>query len=78
MCAIGGSCGPANSGRIFIRLKPRDQRKIRRCRMIAANSGPSSPRFPESAPIRQNPPTIRIGGRLSKSLYQYTLQGARH
>ncbi len=41
--------------------------------------GPSSPWCRACAPSsrsRQIPPTIRIGGRLTKSQYQYTLQGS--
>ncbi|MBI3351305.1 MAG: efflux RND transporter permease subunit [Nitrospirae bacterium] len=74
MSAIGAG-GPnvtGNTGRIFMRLKPRSQRPdveqvIQELRpKLAAVTGIKA--FP------QNLPTIRIGGQLTKSLYQYTLQ----
>jgi HAE1 family hydrophobic/amphiphilic exporter-1 len=69
----GGSTATGNSGRMFMRLKPRSQRPhvdeiiqyLRR--KLAAIPGISS--------YVQNPPLIRIGGMLTKSLYQFTLQG---
>ncbi len=69
----GGAGGSFNSGRMNIRLKPRHERKlssdeiIRNFRKLAA-AVPGIRMFP------QNPPAIRIGGRLTKSQYQYTLQ----
>ena len=62
-----------NSGRVFIRLKPRSERKdsvdriIQRLRRELAE-------VPGINTFLQNPPAIQIGGRLTKSLYQYTLQ----
>ncbi len=64
----------ANTGRIFMHLKPRSERKagvgeiIQRLRRRFAT-------IPGINVYLQNPPTIRIGGQLTKSLYQYTLQG---
>ncbi len=62
----------ANNGRIFMQLKPRDQRPhvdeiIKQLREQVA-SVPGIKVFP------QNLPPIRIGGTLTKSLYQFTLQ----
>ena len=73
--AIGASMHSpaANTGRIFMQLKPRDQRPhvdeiIKQLRgQVAAVPGIRV--FP------QNLPPIRIGGTLTKSLYQFTLQG---
>ena len=42
-------------------------RSSRRC-------GRSSPRLPGMKVYMQNPPTIRIGGQVSKSLYQFSMQ----
>ncbi len=75
MSSIGAS-GPnatGNSGRIFIRLKPLSERTLSADQVIQElrpklNSIPGIRAFP------QNPPPIRIGGQLSKSLYQLTLQ----
>jgi HAE1 family hydrophobic/amphiphilic exporter-1 len=69
----GGPTAAGNSGRLFMRLKPRSQRphvdeviqELRR--KLAAVPGISV--------YLQNPPIIRIGGTLSKGLYQFTLQG---
>ena len=36
--------------------------------------GPSSPSFPACDVYLQNPPTIRIGGQVTKSLYQFSMQ----
>jgi HAE1 family hydrophobic/amphiphilic exporter-1 len=63
----------ANTGRIFMQLTPRNQRPhveeiIKQLRVQLA-SVPGIRVFP------QNLPPIRIGGTLTKSLYQFTLQG---
>src|SRR5258708_24516378 len=69
----GGSTLSGNSGRLFMRLKPRagrphvDQIIQKFRRQFAAVPGINV--------FLQNPPLIRIGGMLSKSLYQFTLQG---
>ena len=66
---MGG--GSSNNGRIVVTLKPRSQRPpvddvVREFRRdLAGIAGLRV--FP------QNPPTIRIGGNQSKSLYQFTL-----
>jgi HAE1 family hydrophobic/amphiphilic exporter-1 len=63
-----------NQGRIFIHLKDRSERSlsadevIQELRMKAAQ-------IPGIQIFLQNPPPIRIGGQLTKSLYQLTLQG---
>ena len=64
-----------NSGRIFIRLKPRSRAHALRRRGDRRSCGPSWPRCPGIRAFLQNPPPIRIGGTLTKSLYQFTLQG---
>ncbi|MCE5335715.1 MAG: efflux RND transporter permease subunit [Desulfobacteraceae bacterium] len=75
MSAAGatGSSPTGNSGRMFIHLRPRDQRDhvtdvIQRLRKQVAE-------IPGMSIYMQNPPTIQIGGRQTKSQYQYTLQG---
>ena len=76
MSGMGGG-GPAggagNTGRIFMRLKPRDQRKLSADEVIQE----LRPKFAQVPGIRvfmQNLPPIRIGGTLTKSQYQFTLQ----
>jgi HAE1 family hydrophobic/amphiphilic exporter-1 len=69
-----GRGGASNNGIIFIRLGPREERPhvdqvIRELRARLAG-------IPGIQVFLQNPPPIRIGGRLTKSQYQYTLQGS--
>ncbi len=71
MSFIGG--GQMNQGRIFMHLKPRSQRRLSADQVIQE----LNPKFSTVPGIRvylQNPPPIRIGGQLTKSLYQFTLQ----
>ncbi|HXQ30057.1 MAG TPA: efflux RND transporter permease subunit, partial [Gemmatimonadales bacterium] len=71
MSFIGG--GQMNQGRIFMHLKPRAQRALSADQVIQE----LNPKFAAIPGIRvflQNPPPIRIGGQLTKSLYQFTLQ----
>ena len=63
-----------NTGRIFVRLKPRGERKLSPDQVIE-ELRPKLNAIPGSAAYLQNPPLIRIGGQLTKSLYQFTLQG---
>jgi len=70
----GGSSVAGNTGRVFARLTPRDRRQLTPEQVIEE----LRPRLRAVAGMRvflQNPPLIRIGGQLTKSLYQYTLQG---
>ncbi len=65
--------GGPNFGRMFMHLKPRAERDsldtiIGRLRQKMSG-------LPYMRVYLQNPPTIRIGGQVSTSLYQYTLQG---
>ena len=82
----GGSGETGNTGRVFIKLKPRSERPkvcsgtwIETCRSLSANEiirelRPKLSRIPGIRASLQNPPVIRIGGRISRSLYQFTLQ----
>jgi len=73
--AIGASRhNPAgNSGRIFVRLKPRDERRLGPEEIIQ-EMRPKLSQIPGMRVFMQNLPPIRIGGVLTKSLYQFTLQ----
>ncbi len=64
----------SNQGILFIRLKPRSERGG--VDEVMARLRPKLAKIPGILVFMQNPPPIRIGGRLSKSLYQITLQGA--
>ncbi|MGH7823583.1 MAG: efflux RND transporter permease subunit [Candidatus Binatia bacterium] len=70
---IGGASLTGNTGRIFIKLKPRSERSLRAHEVIR-ELRPKLTRVPGIRVSLQNPPVIRIGGRLSRSLYQFTLQ----
>ncbi len=73
MSSIGGGRG-SNAGFFFIRLKPRNQRKLSADEVIQQ----LRPKLAKVAGIRvflRNVPSLQIGGTTSKSLYQFTLQG---
>ena len=70
----GGSSRTGNTGRVFIHLKDRSQRKHSVDQVIQALR-PKLAQIPGIKVFLQNPPAIRLGGHLTKSLYQYTLQG---
>jgi hydrophobic/amphiphilic exporter-1 (mainly G- bacteria), HAE1 family len=72
--AIGASSHSpaANTGRIFMQLKPRDQRP--HVDEIIAQLRGQVASVPGIKVYPQNLPPIRIGGTLTKSLYQFTLQ----
>jgi len=70
----GGPNSASNTGRMFMILKPLDQRTLSADEVIQE----LRPKFAQVPGIRafmQVPPPIRIGGMLTKSAYQYTLQG---
>jgi HAE1 family hydrophobic/amphiphilic exporter-1 len=72
-----GASGPnatGNSGRIFMHLKPRSERRLSADQVIA-ELRPKLAGIPGIRIFLQNPPVIRIGGNLTKSLWQFTLQG---
>jgi len=71
----GGPNATGNTGRVFMRLKPRSQRKLSSDEVIQ-ELRPKLAAIPGINVYLQNPPTIRLGGSLSKSLYQFTLQDA--
>ncbi|MBO0858247.1 MAG: multidrug efflux RND transporter permease subunit [Chloracidobacterium sp.] len=68
-----GSTSTGNAGRFYMRLKPRSQRELSSDQVIQ-ELRPKLAAIPGINVYLQNPPTIRLGGSLSKSLYQFTLQ----
>jgi HAE1 family hydrophobic/amphiphilic exporter-1 len=70
---VGGSSVAGNQGRIFMKLKPRSERKLH-VDQIIQKYRPLLAQVPGIQAFPQNPPPIRIGGTLTKSLYQLTLQ----
>ncbi len=76
MSSCGSRGGNAsNTGFILVRLKPRGERKLSADEVIQVLRRKCA-QVPGIMIFLQNPPPIRIGGRLSKSQYQYTLQTA--
>ncbi len=74
---IGGSSrssSASNTGRIFATLKPRSERP--RASEIAPMVRAQLAGIPGVRVAVQVPPGIRIGGRMSASIYQYTLYGS--
>lgn len=71
--SVGGMGGSLNQGRLFMRLKPRSQRRLDVDEVIQ-ELRPKLAAVPGVNVFLQNPPPIRIGGQLTKSLYQLTLQ----
>ena len=70
----GGPSSTGNAGRLFIRMKPHSERSEHVDRIIQ-RLRPKLAAVPGMNVYLQNPPAIRIGGRVSKGLYQYTIQG---
>ncbi|HNB71413.1 MAG TPA: efflux RND transporter permease subunit, partial [Acidobacteriota bacterium] len=65
----------SNSGKLLILLKPLHERTAKADDIIIQ----LRPQLAQVAGIEvflQNPPTVSIGGQVSKSLYQFTLQGS--
>jgi hydrophobic/amphiphilic exporter-1 (mainly G- bacteria), HAE1 family len=70
----GGRGGNVNQGRFFLHLRPKRERKLSADQIARALSAKMGA-VPGLRVFFSNPPPITIGGRSSKSLYQYTLQG---
>jgi HAE1 family hydrophobic/amphiphilic exporter-1 len=75
MSAVGASGVSVanNTGRMFMRLKPRSERKLSADEIIQ-QLRPKVSQVPGIMMFMQNLPAIRIGGQLTKSQYQFTLQ----
>jgi hydrophobic/amphiphilic exporter-1 (mainly G- bacteria), HAE1 family len=76
MSAIGasGQTVQGNVGRFFLRLKPRSERKLSADEIIQ-DLKKKTAKVVGINIFMQNLPSITIGGVLTKSQYQYTLQG---
>jgi hydrophobic/amphiphilic exporter-1 (mainly G- bacteria), HAE1 family len=75
MSAVGASglSVANNTGRMFMRLKPRRERELSADEIIQ-ELRPKVSQVPGIQMFMQNLPAIRIGGTLTKSQYQFTLQ----
>ncbi|UBF30036.1 efflux RND transporter permease subunit (plasmid) [Kovacikia minuta CCNUW1] len=71
----GGPNASANTGRIFIRLKPRHDRSLSADEVVQ-ELRPKLSKVPGVKVFLQNPPAINIGGQQTKAQYQYTLQSS--
>ncbi len=69
---VGSSSG-SNSGFLVVRLRPRKERSVS-AEEIAQQLRREMARVPGIRAFVQVPPAIALGGRVSKSQYQYTLQ----
>jgi HAE1 family hydrophobic/amphiphilic exporter-1 len=69
----GGIAG-GNTGSLILRLKPRSERSLSVDEIIQ-ELRPKLAQVPGIRVFLQNPPAISVGGRVTKSQYQYTLQG---
>ncbi len=79
MSSCGASAGgratsASNAGRMFIKLKPRSEREMT-VDEIVQSLREKLARVSGIKGYPQNLPSIQIGGQLTKSQYQYTLQG---
>jgi multidrug efflux pump len=73
--AFGGG-GARNTARMFIQLKPVEERRLTADQVIARLRGPLS-LVPGASLYLQPVQDVRVGGRPTSSQYQYTLQAAR-
>jgi HAE1 family hydrophobic/amphiphilic exporter-1 len=77
MASVGGqtasNLGGPNYGELVVHLKPRRDRD-RNVDEVIKDLRPKLSGFPGMKVYLQNPPTIRIGGKVTKSLYQISLQ----
>ena len=76
MAFVGAGGGPTqslNAGRVFVTLKPREDRPT--ADAVVQELRPTLLRIPGIRAFVQNIPAIRIG-QLTKSAYQFTLQGS--
>jgi HAE1 family hydrophobic/amphiphilic exporter-1 len=73
--AIGGSGGALNTGRMFITLKPRDQRKSN-AQQIIARLRPKLEQVQGARLFMQAAQDVRLGGRATRTQFEYTLQDA--
>ncbi len=73
--SIGGSGNALNAGRLFITLKPRGQR-MATADQIIARLGPQLNKVEGAKLFMQVAQDLTVGGRASRTQFQYTLQGS--
>jgi HAE1 family hydrophobic/amphiphilic exporter-1 len=72
MSSVGGGRNTVNQGRLFIHLKDQDERDMT-ADEVAYSLSRKLADVPGMRAFIQNPPVLNIGGRSSKSEYQFTL-----
>ncbi len=72
--AFTGGGNVSNTARMFIALKPLEQRKVSADTVINRLRGPMG-RIPGGTGTLQPVQDVRAGGRMARAQYQYTLQG---
>jgi multidrug efflux pump len=70
----GGWAGTSNTARMFLSLKPLAERKIT-ADLIIARLRPKLARVPGATLYLQASQDVRVGGRMSSALYQFTMRG---
>jgi hydrophobic/amphiphilic exporter-1 (mainly G- bacteria), HAE1 family len=77
MASVGGTTatnlGGPNYGELMVHLKPRSQRPLSVNNLIR-ELRPKLASYAGMKVYAQNPPTIQIGGKITKSLYQFSMQ----
>jgi HAE1 family hydrophobic/amphiphilic exporter-1 len=73
--SVGGGVSSVNQGRVFIRLKPRRDRKLTADEVVSSLR-PKMAKIPGVRVFIVNPPAINIGGRFASGIYQFTLQSS--
>ena len=71
--AFTGGGGATNTGSLYVALKPLDERKVSATQIID-RLRPKLNRLPVASAFLQAVQDLRIGGRSSNAMYQYTLQ----
>src|SRR5271156_1126591 len=71
--AFTGGGGATNTGNIYVALKPLAERKVSAAQIIN-RLRPQLNRLPVASAFLQSVQDLRIGGRSSNAMYQYTLQ----
>ncbi len=73
--AIGGSGRAGNNGNLFITLKPRNERKAN-AQQVIARLRPKLEKVPGARLYMQAAQDVRLGGRPTRTQFEFTLQDA--
>jgi HAE1 family hydrophobic/amphiphilic exporter-1 len=73
--AIGGNGGALNTGRVFVTLKPREERTAN-AQQIIARLRPKLEKVEGARLFMQAAQDVRLGGRATRTQFEYTLQDA--